>query len=83
LFGDRDAAQRVLTAETPLNSRRSPDRSSFRRSVWDLFREGVVFAGNYARFSQNRQRELLFATRGTMLVEASHTTAVGASVWRG
>jgi len=31
-----------------------------------------VFAGNYARFSQNPdQRELLFATRGTTLVEAS------------
>jgi ribA/ribD-fused uncharacterized protein len=44
----------------------------FDESIWGLFREGVVFAGNYARFSQNaEQRELLFATRGTMLVEAS------------
>jgi ribA/ribD-fused uncharacterized protein len=40
--------------------------------VWVLFREGVVFAGNYARFSQNaNQWELLAATRGTSLVEAS------------
>jgi ribA/ribD-fused uncharacterized protein len=37
-----------------------------------MFREGIVFAGNYARFSQNpEQRELLFSTRGTTLVEAS------------
>ena len=37
-----------------------------------LFREGIVFTGNYARFSQNpEQRELLFSTRGTTLVEAS------------
>lgn len=40
--------------------------------MWVLFREGIVFAGNYARFRQNaEQRELLFSTRGTTLVEAS------------
>lgn len=44
----------------------------FDESVWVLFREGVVYDANFARFSQNpQQRELLFATRGTTLVEAS------------
>jgi hypothetical protein len=44
----------------------------FDEPVWVLFRESIVFAGNYARFSQNpEQRELLFSTRGTTLVEAS------------
>jgi ribA/ribD-fused uncharacterized protein len=73
LFGDRYAAEKVLAAEAPRDQQaigRTVRR--FDESVWVLFREGVVFAGNYARFAQNPdQRELLFATRGTTLVEAS------------
>src|SRR5947209_7788482 len=73
LFGDRDAAERILAADTP-REQQAIGRTvrGFDEAVWALFREGVVFAGNYARFSQNpEQRELLFATRGTTLVEAS------------
>jgi ribA/ribD-fused uncharacterized protein len=37
-----------------------------------FFRQGMVYRGNYERFRQNaEQRELLFSTRGTTLVEAS------------
>ena len=44
----------------------------FEEAIWRLFREGIVYAANYARFAQNpEQRELLLATRGTTLVEAS------------
>jgi len=73
LFGDRDAAARVLTAESPAEQQ-AIGRSvrGFNETVWVLFREAIVFTGNYARFSQNPdQRELLLATRGTTLVEAS------------
>lgn len=73
LFGDREAATRVLAAETPAEQQ-AIGRAirGFDESVWTLFREAVVFTGNYARFSQNpEQRELLVATRGTTLVEAS------------
>ena len=73
LFGDRDAAERILAAQTP-REQQAIGRTvqGFDESVWLLFREGVAFAGNYARFSQNaEQLELLFATRGTTLVEAS------------
>jgi ribA/ribD-fused uncharacterized protein len=73
LFGDRDSAERILAAETP-REQQAIGRTvhGFDESIWALFREGVVYAGNYARFSQNaEQRELLFATRGTTLVEAS------------
>ncbi|MBX3398745.1 MAG: NADAR family protein [Gemmataceae bacterium] len=73
LFGDRDAAERILAAESP-REQQAIGRTvrGFDESVWMLFREGIVFAGNYARFDQNAdQRELLFATRGTTLVEAS------------
>ena len=73
LFADRAAADQILAAETP-REQQAIGRTvrGFDESVWVLFREGIVFAGNYARFSQNADdRELLFATRGTTLVEAS------------
>ena len=73
LFGDREAADKILAAEAP-REQQAVGRTvrGFDEAVWVLFREGIVFAGNYARFSQNPdQRELLFATRGTTLVEAS------------
>src|SRR4051812_9119459 len=73
LFGDHEAAARVLAADTPAEQQ-AVGRTvrGFDEATWSLFREGVVFAGNYARFSQNAdQRELLLATRGTTLVEAS------------
>ena len=73
LFCDRAAANRILTAKTP-KEQQAIGRTvqGFDEATWALFREGIVFAGNYARFSQNpEQRELLFATCGTTLVEAS------------
>jgi ribA/ribD-fused uncharacterized protein len=73
LFGDREGAARVLAAETPAEQQAiGRTVRGFDESVWMLFREAIVFTGNYARFCQNpEQRELLFATRGTTLVEAS------------
>jgi len=73
LFGDRDAADRILKAPTP-REQQAIGRTvrGFDEAVWMLFREGVVYAANHARFSQNpEQRELLLATKGTTLVEAS------------
>ena len=73
LFGDRAAAQHILTAATP-REQQAIGRTvqGFDEAIWILFREGIVYDGNYARFAQNvQQRELLLATRGTTLVEAS------------
>ena len=73
LFGDRDAAARILTAEKP-REQQAIGRTvrGFDEAIWVLFRKGVVFQANYARFTQNpEQRELLLATKGTTLVEAS------------
>ncbi len=37
-----------------------------------MFREGIVYTGNYAKFTQNPElKEQLLATRATTLVEAS------------
>lgn len=73
LFGDRSAAERILAAPTPAEHQQiGRTIQGFDESVWVQFREGIVFTGNLARFRQNAdQRELLFATRGTTLVEAS------------
>ncbi len=73
LFTDRDAAESILRATTP-REHQAIGRAvrGFDGAVWALFREGIVYQANYARFSQNPdQRELLLATRGTTLVEAS------------
>jgi ribA/ribD-fused uncharacterized protein len=73
LFGDREAAAAILAADHP-RDQQAIGRTvrNFDPTTWWLFREGIVFAANLARFRQNAdQRELLFATRGTTLVEAS------------
>jgi ribA/ribD-fused uncharacterized protein len=73
LFVDREAAASILTATTP-REQQAIGRTvkGFHEAVWVLFREGIVYQGNYARFTQNpEQRELLLNTRGTTLVEAS------------
>ncbi len=73
LFGDRVAAARILESESPKEQKAiGREVAGFDAAVWELFREGIVFTGNYSRFSQNADdRELLFSTRGTTLVEAS------------
>jgi ribA/ribD-fused uncharacterized protein len=73
LFGDHEAAALILQAATP-REQQAIGRTvrGFDEAVWVLFREGIVYQANYARFSQNPdQCALLFATRGTTLVEAS------------
>jgi ribA/ribD-fused uncharacterized protein len=73
LFGDRVRAAGILAAATPKEMKvlgRAVD--GFDPAVWDLFREGVVYAGSYAKFTQNPALcAALLATRGTTLVEAS------------
>lgn len=73
LFGDKETASLILKATTPREQQLlGRTVRGFDGTVWMLFREGIVFDANYARFSQNpEQRELLFATCGTTLVEAS------------
>jgi ribA/ribD-fused uncharacterized protein len=78
LFGDRETAERILKARTPREQKALGRQViGFDESVWILFREGVVFDGSYAKYSQNVELgEALLATRGTTLVEASPTDRV-------
>ena len=73
LFGDRQAADLILKAKTPKEQKALGRKiNGFDEKIWALFREGVVFDGSYAKYSQNSElQQLLLATRGTTLVEAS------------
>ena len=78
LFGDRETASQILKVKTPKEQKALGRQvKGFDEAIWLLFREGVVFNGSYAKYSQNPQlRETLFATRGTTLVEASPVDTV-------
>jgi ribA/ribD-fused uncharacterized protein len=78
LFGDRATADRVLQATTPREQKALGRQvQGFDEAVWVLFREGVVFDGTYAKYSQNPELcAALLATRGTTLVEASPTDRI-------
>ena len=78
LFGDRETAGRILKAKTPREQKAHGRHvQGFGEAVWQLFREGVVFDGSYAKYSQNPDlREALLATRGPTLVEAAPSDRV-------
>jgi ribA/ribD-fused uncharacterized protein len=73
LFGDIGTAKQILQAATPDEQKALGRKTAgFNDEIWKLFREGIVFTGNYAKFSQNPElRAGLLATRGTTLVEAA------------
>ena len=73
LFGDIGIANAIIHAKEP-KEQKSLGRKikGFDEKRWEIFREGIVFSGNHAKFSQNYflKKELL-ATKGKLLVEAS------------
>jgi ribA/ribD-fused uncharacterized protein len=73
VFGDAETAEKILRTVVPREQKAfGREVRGFDESIWHLFREGIVFQGSYAKYSQNPDlRELLLATRGTTLVEAS------------
>jgi ribA/ribD-fused uncharacterized protein len=73
LFDDREMAARILAAQHPREHKALGRKvKGFDDAAWKRAREGIVRAGNHAKFTQNAElRELLLATRGTTLVEAS------------
>jgi len=73
LFDDSNAAERVLRTKAPSSQKLiGRNVAGFNDAKWELFREGVVFSGNFAKFSQNLDlRDLLLATGSTTIVEAS------------
>jgi hypothetical protein len=73
LFDDADAAAQILAADHP-RAHKALGRKvkRFDDVAWKRARESIVMAGNRAKFTQHAElRELLLATQGTTLVEAS------------
>ena len=73
LFDDHAMAAEILAADHPRQHKALGRKvKGFDDAMWKRERERIVHAGNHAKFTQNPElRELLLATKGTTLVEAS------------
>ena len=73
LFADDAVAAEVMAADHPREHKALGRKvKRFDDVVWKREREGIVRAGNRLKFTQNAAlHEVLLATRGTTLVEAS------------
>jgi ribA/ribD-fused uncharacterized protein len=73
LFGDAAIAADILAADHPRTHKALGRKvAGFDGNVWEREREGIVLAGNRAKFTQNPELlATLLATAGTTLVEAS------------
>ena len=73
LFGDTEVAAELFTKSHPRDHKALGRKvKGFDDKIWKREREGIVMAGNRAKFTQNPALlDALMATRGTELVEAS------------
>lgn len=73
LFGDQDVASRILASRSAREQKvLGRQVHGFDESTWQMFREGIVFSGNLAKFTQNDDlRRQMVATGSRILVEAS------------
>lgn len=73
LFGDSEAAQRLLSANNPGEAKAiGREVKGFDQASWDAHRFEIVVSGNLAKFSSNPAlREFLLNTGNRVLVEAS------------
>lgn len=78
LFGDNETAAQILMAATPRQQKSLGRRvQGFNDRTWNLFKEGVVFTANLAKFSQDEGlRADLLATGDKIIVEASPTDRI-------
>lgn len=78
LFGDAEAAGRIMQASHPREQKALGRKvRSFDATRWSAAARDIVFAGNWAKFTQDeRLKAALLATRGTTLVEASPHDAI-------
>lgn len=98
LFGDAEIAAQILRTKSP-GAQKALGRkvANFNDLTWKANRLAIVYAGNYAKFTQNPPlRDALLATGKSLLVEASprdriwgigmsadHPLAHTPSKWRG
>lgn len=73
LFGDEATAKRILEEPAPANQQKLGRQvSGFDARQWDNHKVGIVWYGNYLKFSQHQDlRMRLLATGNKILAEAS------------
>lgn len=78
LFGDEETVGKILTALTPREQKELGRRvRGFDKNQWEAQCRQFVYEANHAKFTQNPQLlEILLATKGTTLVEASPTDRI-------
>ncbi len=78
VFGDAEALAEILAAKTPAEAKKLGRKvRNFDTATWDAHKYGIVCAGNWWKFSQQRELgEFLLRTRPQVLVEASPFDAI-------
>ncbi|XP_028391651.1 riboflavin biosynthesis protein PYRR, chloroplastic-like [Dendronephthya gigantea] len=73
LFNDMEIAEKILQTKDPRRQKQLGRQvKNFDRDKWNEKCKEIVKKGNTAKFSQNeKMKEKLLATKGTVLVEAS------------
>jgi len=73
VFCDFETASKIMQTSSPRRQKElGREVKGFDKETWDKISQGVVYAGNYFKFSQNPDlKEKLMATKGTTLVECS------------
>lgn len=84
LFGDTISAKKIMLTDYPWEQKRLGRLvRPFDDSIWMEIAEDVVYKGNYAKFTQNKDLlQYLLDTEGTTIVEASpfdHRWGIGLS----
>ena len=77
-FGDADALGRIMKESHPRGQKAiGREVKNFDVAKWNAVARDRVYAGNYAKFTQNKGLKLeLEATKGTTLVETSPTDKI-------
>lgn len=73
IFADHETARKILAARSAADQKSLGRQvTGFKEGTWRLFREGVVFTANLAKFTQNADLgETLLSTKDRVIVEAS------------
>jgi ribA/ribD-fused uncharacterized protein len=78
LFKDEDALAKIMATGSPrIQKGLGRKVRGFNPSKWDACSREIVYRGNWAKFTQNDDlQELLLATKGTTIVEASPSDSI-------